>query len=405
MCKSSACQHEKEAIKSCAVEGCGFVSGMKRGFCSSHYRSMLKNGILEKIHRPKVCSTIGCKRSGPIKRGFCCKCYQLEKRKGSINEKVCSVQGCGSPFYAKGFCDRCYRAARISGKIDVATCKKNGCERPVYGLGMCRPCYGKARSGGELNFPPCRNHNCGKPIYAKGFCRRCYQSARHKGVVPGSTCKNNGCSGVVISYGLCSKCHQEAKSRLKGRKRQRYKGTRLSDTHPDIFAELINKDKAAGVTAGSQKFFDWRCRYCQHEWSAAVSDRCTAGRDRRKGSGCPACKISGFNIKKASFIYLISRPNQQKVGIANYGTGRMDTHRRNGWLIIEKIALPGEIAQILERGIKKALRSKKIPTGSKAFRQPFDGYTEAWNSVDLEVRSIRGLCRKIGVKLEFYLSA
>ena len=89
----------------------------------------------------------------------------------------------------------------------------------------------------------------------------------------------------------------------------------------------------------------------------------------------------------------------------NVGSGRLEEHRRRGWQCIDKIEVTGKNARYLETTIKQTLRAKGIPTGSKAFREKFRGYAETFQEVDLYVRSIRGLCRKLGIDLDAFLAA
>jgi hypothetical protein len=89
----------------------------------------------------------------------------------------------------------------------------------------------------------------------------------------------------------------------------------------------------------------------------------------------------------------------------NTWTYRLKHHANNGWEFLDKIEVTGQKARSLETKIKQTLRAKGIPTGSKAFRNKFEGYAETFQEVDLYVRTIRGLCRKLGINLEAFLAA
>jgi hypothetical protein len=80
----------------------------------------------------------------------------------------------------------------------------------------------------------------------------------------------------------------------------------------------------------------------------------------------------------------------------------MKRHKRNGWQILDLYGpfLGAEIKE-LERSLKRAMDFARIPRGHKAFREKFDGYTEAWQTVDLDVKSIGELVSRLlpGVRL------
>lgn len=164
----------------------------------------------------------------------------------------------------------------------------------------------------------------------------------------------------------------------------------LATTHPHLAAECL--DDASTIVAGTPKKLRWRCGKCAYEWLAIGSSRVS-------GRGCPKCAKYGFDSSKPSFLYLIQRPGQFKYGISNHGAARLREHARNGWSVLETLDGPGAMIWALESALDAGMRAKGIPTGRQAFREPFDGWTEAWNAVDLSVRSIRGLCRKLGVSL------
>jgi len=89
----------------------------------------------------------------------------------------------------------------------------------------------------------------------------------------------------------------------------------------------------------------------------------------------------------------------------NIWTRRLKDHASKGWELLDKIEVTGQKARSLETKIKQTLKAKGIPAGREAFRRKFEGYTEAFQEVDLYVRSIRGLCRKLGIDLEAFLAA
>jgi len=59
--------------------------------------------------------------------------------------------------------------------------------------------------------------------------------------------------------------------------------------------------------------------------------------------------------------------------------------------------MDGEAAHQLELRIKHELDIKRIPRGDQAFMGRFDGYTEAWQTVDLDVSTLRELFEYLGI--------
>jgi hypothetical protein len=170
----------------------------------------------------------------------------------------------------------------------------------------------------------------------------------------------------------------------------------MATTHPELAKELIGDPRK--YVAGTGKILNWKCSICCNKWPAL-------GNDRVQGKGCPSCNPGGHDQTKPSFVYLICRPGQIQYGIMNIWTSRLKDHARKGWELLDKIEVTGRKARSLETKIKKTLRAKGIPTGREAFREKFEGSTEAFQEVDLYVRSIRGLCRKLGIDLDAFLAA
>jgi hypothetical protein len=116
------------------------------------------------------------------------------------------------------------------------------------------------------------------------------------------------------------------------------------------------------------------------------------------GVRCSNCAKSGFNNSDPAYLYLISRPNQFKIGIYNAGTKRLNEHKKYGWQLIEqKYFEKGIEAYEEEQKLLKLLDNNKIPRGKQAFKENFErgGYTEAWNDVDLTVISLYDMICKL----------
>ncbi len=158
------------------------------------------------------------------------------------------------------------------------------------------------------------------------------------------------------------------------------------------------------VFPNDKKNRQWKCKH-GHIVFAAPTTRIRSFKHHGGGDGCAECSTSGFKISKPSAFYLVYRTGQFKLGKMNIGSGRIEEHRRNGWSLIEMIEASGKIVSKLEEDLLSKLESKNIPTGKKAFPFVFDGYTETWPEECLKVRTIRGLCRKLGVDLESFLAS
>jgi hypothetical protein len=119
------------------------------------------------------------------------------------------------------------------------------------------------------------------------------------------------------------------------------------------------------------------------------------------GQRCNFCSKTGFDKSVPAFLYLVSRTNQFKIGIYNEGNKRLNTHKKNGWSLVQEIRYRiGLEAYEQEKEILNLLDKKGIPRGSAAFREPFDGYTESWNAFDLFVDSFESLFSKLCPKVQ-----
>jgi hypothetical protein len=167
----------------------------------------------------------------------------------------------------------------------------------------------------------------------------------------------------------------------------------MQTTHPHLASQLVGDPTK--VIAGTSELLKWKCE-CGYTWPARGGNRV------HRESGCPRCSKTGFKPERPSFFYLIQKPNLLKLGIGNHGSGRLEHHRRDGWDLIESIDLSGHAADAFENACIAAFKSKGIPLGQ--FRETFPGFTESWYKHDLEVKTIRQLCRKLRVNLAEFLA-
>ena len=173
----------------------------------------------------------------------------------------------------------------------------------------------------------------------------------------------------------------------------------LAFLHPKLAKEYLGDKDPRKVFPSSNARAKWKCSKCGNIWESVISNR------TQNRCGCPNCASSGHDQTKPSFVYLICRPGQIQYGIMNTWTTRLQQHARKGWELLDKIEVTGRKARSLETKIKQTLRAKGIPAGREAFRRKFEGWTEAFQEVDLYVRSLRGLCRKLGIDLDAFLAA
>ena len=169
----------------------------------------------------------------------------------------------------------------------------------------------------------------------------------------------------------------------------------MATTHPRLARELIGDPRA--VLAGTHKVLRWKCSDCNHGWS-------TTGCSRVAGSGCPKCAKFGFDPTTPAYIYMVfdSVLRRTKIGVAGKMTSRVHmAHRRSGWDKFIRIGpFLGVVVWHLERAVKRGLKAKGIATGADAFRDPFDGWTEAWLTDDLPVQSFPELFNALGIDVD-----
>ena len=147
----------------------------------------------------KVCSVEDCSKPYYAK-GYCRMHYARQLRNGDIELRrpvrarsltgTCSVDGCDKPYYAKGYCRSHYSRQRRESGIEQQLlanrsrrCSIEGCNNPHCAKGYCNMHYMRLLRNGTTeprrNLPkPCSVEGCEKPYYAKGFCRSHYYYQR-----------------------------------------------------------------------------------------------------------------------------------------------------------------------------------------------------------------------------------
>ncbi|MFD7296759.1 hypothetical protein ACFV9W_26005 [Streptomyces sp. NPDC059897] len=97
--------------------------------------------------------------------------------------------------------------------------------------------------------------------------------------------------------------------------------------------------------------------------------------------GCSNCATSGFRGDQPALIYLMVHYAMQasKVGICNLDTGRIDKHRRNGWVLCETYQFDlGVYARAAEKATVALWRARGDDWQQALFseEEKYDGFTE-----------------------------
>jgi len=171
----------------------------------------------------------------------------------------------------------------------------------------------------------------------------------------------------------------------------------LKTKKPELAALCRGVDPSEVLFKSYSVEIDW-------DWPCGHTDPRSPGFRLKNGYGpkskCTGCRPnpSGFNKSMPGFFYLLRRPGQIQFGISNRIEKRLANHRKNGWELIEAVgSIFGNQILDLERLVKEFLNFKGIPRGKKAFREKFDGWTESFQTVDLDCSSIVDLLTKLGI--------
>lgn len=152
----------------------------------------------------------------------------------------------------------------------------------------------------------------------------------------------------------------------------------------EVFLRRLNQQTSGGISlVGPYRGYTHRTQFrcnregCGHVWSISPNRLTSA-----KPTGCPACAEFGFDVNKPAWIYLMSKPGQQQFGITNDLAGRVQTHERDGFQLLDSIGpAPGHAVLAKERQLKDWLRN------SIGLHIP--GKKENWPTTHI---SFNGLC-------------
>jgi len=160
----------------------------------------------------------------------------------------------------------------------------------------------------------------------------------------------------------------------------------LQTKFPDIAAQAFGWDPKT-VISGTDKRKIWKCSL-GHHWDATVNSRTSTG------SGCPVCSVSGFKPNKDAWFYLMQRPGEQQLGITNNLQFRINTHEKNGWVLLDHTnAAKGQKVLDTEKKFKKWLR-KSVGL--------IKGTTENWATTSMEVQTLAELKQKSGIETDLF---
>ncbi len=169
----------------------------------------------------------------------------------------------------------------------------------------------------------------------------------------------------------------------------------LATLEPELAAQLVDPSIATVVTRSSNKSVLWFCEgtteapHRWRQWSASVGAR-------SGGKGCAVCAPHGFDPSKPGWLYFLRHDewDMQQIGITNDPDERVGRHKRHGWQLLEIRKFDdGVLCATTERAALAALRLRGAQVGrsSDPTEIKFDGYTEAWPILSLELVGLQQL--------------
>ncbi len=134
-----------------------------------------------------------------------------------------------------------------------------------------------------------------------------------------------------------------------------------------------NEDDPGEVLAGTSRKYWWRCGF-GHSSEASV-------RQMARSGSCPRCTGHGYNPSRDGYVYLLvdELRGYHQIGITNTPESRLNTHRRNGWELLDlRGPMDGYAARDLEDSIKRFLSAQADRFTRDSHPERFDGFTESW---------------------------
>lgn len=325
----------------------------------------------------------------------------------------CLALNCPRESKSLGYCKTHYKKILKHGKIlhdnplpPLKLCLAPGCQRDVDFNGFCLSHYANIKKHGR---PEKTMRSLGKrlPELAKkmivGDPFSLISSSLFKATWK-CDCGNvfvQSVQRIVCKFLKCAKvqCHKCMPKKERLIKKPLIKS--FLTQYPDLIKHSLCKLDFGKIFCKSPLPILWKCTVCKNPYWLSVNNMATRA---RQGSYlvCDCCTAGGsFRRNDLGWVYLVGRPGQLKIGITNTvnTTGnRIKRHRKNGWTQLDMIGpMDGEAVHQLELRIKHELDAKGIPRGDQAFMGRFDGYTEAWQTVDLDVSTLRALFEHLGI--------
>jgi hypothetical protein len=160
----------------------------------------------------------------------------------------------------------------------------------------------------------------------------------------------------------------------------------LATLFPEIAEEAESWDPGKEITGWFRRL-RWHCAN-NHIWTASIANRV------HKGSGCPTCSATGFNPGDPAWLYLLSRPGEQQLGITNRKEKCLHHHAKFGWFEVDATGpLPGDEVLALEKKLKKWLR-REVGLVPKTHKN--------WFTARIEVQSLAELKSRSGVETDLF---
>lgn len=159
----------------------------------------------------------------------------------------------------------------------------------------------------------------------------------------------------------------------------------LATLNPSLARQAYGWDPST-IGLGSKSKQKWQCS-CGHIFEAQVQNRSK----KNNPTGCPECRKGGYKASQAGWLYLLTKPDQHKIGITNNLTRRIKTHERNGWTFLDCIGpANGEFIYKTEYLLKRWIKeSGALVRGSR----------EGWYTAFLSVSSLTELSEATGIAL------
>ena len=129
----------------------------------------------------------------------------------------------------------------------------------------------------------------------------------------------------------------------------------LETIYPLVAKEAVDWDPRM-IAPHSNRRRKFRCHHCSHVFVSSVQYRTMS----YPPSGCIKCSGGGYDKDFPGYFYYMKRNSECQIGITNvpFGNkGRLKTHERNGWKLVELIGpFDGKIIAKIEQQTKSMIK-------------------------------------------------